>query len=463
MSDDVLTISLLGVYDNSSEPLPLFAHVAAARAAIVVSTVLSAAAVLFRLYTRLVIVKKSGWDDVLLGVYLVLGAVLSVLVFELTKLGWGMHILKLKVITTIQFRHIFYFAYGLYTVATAIIKLSLLFQYLRIPSQGRVCHWLIITAITGVSIWGIIFSILAWYPCTKVSLFWDADDIGFFSSPHCWFFASPYVREVRTAYLSHGVTNMILDMVVLLLAAPLFWRKDKSARTNRGLLALVTMGAFVTGLAIWRVRSIIKNQTGTWPTLDPFFYTPTTIVLSYLEISCASVVASVPVFWPVLLRQISRIIVVEVTKEQQLDGHRGWSNNSEGGQSVASHDIYMASITNPLMAPVPPGRSPRGFGPHKPSSFSSSSSLRPPPPMREAGTLSRSHSSDSLGRQQQQRQYMYAPLGQQDIGGSPPSFGPPPPGPGSVRSTSLLSVEDPKQSLRRKTSRHMAFEMQLGR
>lgn len=60
-------------------------------------------------------------------------------------------------------------------------------------------------------------------------------------------------------------------------------------------------------MSIWRVQSIIKHQTGTWPTLDPFFYTPTTIVLSYLEISCASIVASVPVFWPVLLWHISRM------------------------------------------------------------------------------------------------------------------------------------------------------------
>lgn len=71
--------------------------------------------------------------------------------------------------------------------------------------------------------------------------------MGFFSSTQCWFFASPYVKEVGTAYLSHGVTNMILDIVVVALAIPLFWRKDKSAKTNRGLLALITMGALYEG------------------------------------------------------------------------------------------------------------------------------------------------------------------------------------------------------------------------
>lgn len=148
--------------------------------------------------------------------------------------------------------------------------------------------------------------------------------------------------------------------------------------------------------------------------------------------------------WPVLPMPVRTTThVVAGSQQQQPDGHRGFRNNSENGQSVASHDVYMASITNPLMAPVPPGppgRSPRGFGPHKPSSFSSCS-RRPPPPMREVGTLSRSNSSASLGRQQQQ--HVYLPQGQ-DMGGSPSRFGPPrPPGPGSVRSASLLSVEDP--------------------
>ncbi|KAL8372216.1 hypothetical protein RB595_001826 [Gaeumannomyces hyphopodioides] len=472
MSNRVLAISLLGIYDNSRDPRPLFADVNAARAAIAVSTLLSALAVLFRLYTRLVIIKKCGWDDVLLGVYMIFGMTLSILVFELTGRGWGMHMVEMTVTTVIEFRHVFYYAYGVYVVATSIIKLSLLFQYLRIPIPGKLYSWPIITTIAVVSIWGIGFSILAWYPCAQISSFWSAN--GIWGLDHCWFFASPYAEEVHEAYLSHSVTNMVLDLAVLALAAPLFWRKDTSAEAKRGLLALVAMGTFVTGLAILRVQSIVQHKTGTWPTLDPFFYTTNAIVLSVLEISCASVVASVPVFWPVLLRHISRIIVIQVTDEVRVEtrnresllddiaaadggaggghvynggagswaqltsatsvtsmretncpccdpsrpslssdgggetvkswpappmpartrtptatggpgGHRGFRNNSNGGNSVASHEVYMASTTNPLMAVVP--SSPRWSSPG-------------PPPVQEARMASRSNGSACPGRQQ---------------------------------------------------------------
>ncbi|KAL8285769.1 hypothetical protein RB597_002715 [Gaeumannomyces tritici] len=317
MPDRVLMTSLLGIYDNSKEAPQLFADVRTARAAIVVSTVISTLAILFRLYTRLVIVKKVGWDDMLLGIYMIFGVAQSILVFELTKRGWGMHIMKMKLMTVMGFRHMFYYASGVYVVATTIIKLSLLFQYLRIPNLGKLHYRLLVATTVVVSVWGIGFSAMVWYPCSQVSQFWSS-----LGSDKCWFFGSLYIDEVLAAYLSHSASNMVLDFAVLALAAPLFWKKDTSAQAKHGLLALVIMGAFVTGLAIWRMQSLMQNKAGSWPTLDPFFYTATPIVLSVLEINCASVVASVPVFWPVLLRhisRISRILVIQVTAEVRVE------------------------------------------------------------------------------------------------------------------------------------------------
>lgn len=51
--------------------------------------------------------------------------------------------------------------------------------------------------------------------------------------------------------------------------------------------------------------------------LDTTFYTPDPILLSVMEVSIASICASIPIFWPVLSRHWSRLLVV-VTKEVKV-------------------------------------------------------------------------------------------------------------------------------------------------
>lgn len=52
--------------------------------------------------------------------------------------------------------------------------------------------------------------------------------------------------------------------------------------------------------ATWRLITIVEHQVATWPTRDPTWYGPISIVLAVLEVDAASVCASVPIFWPVL-------------------------------------------------------------------------------------------------------------------------------------------------------------------
>lgn len=69
-------------------------------------------------------------------------------------------------------RQRFYIANGTYSVSTALIKLSLLFQYLRIFDSGpvrKLCIWLIVI----ISCWGAAFSFMAWLPCFPVRAYWD--------------------------------------------------------------------------------------------------------------------------------------------------------------------------------------------------------------------------------------------------------------------------------------------------
>jgi hypothetical protein len=57
-------------------------------------------------------------------------------------------------------------------MSTALIKLSLLFQYLRAVDSGRI-RIFCIALIVIISIWGFIYSFMAWFPCFPIRAYWD--------------------------------------------------------------------------------------------------------------------------------------------------------------------------------------------------------------------------------------------------------------------------------------------------
>lgn len=81
-------------------------------------------------------------------------------------------------------------------MALALVKLSLLFQYLRITDERpdleqRKLRWSILAMIGLVTVWGVVESLLAWIPSNPISADWDFSD----SAATRWGFGS---RDVDT-------------------------------------------------------------------------------------------------------------------------------------------------------------------------------------------------------------------------------------------------------------------------
>lgn len=77
--------------------------------------------------------------------------------------------------------------------------------------------------------------------------------------------------------------------------------------------------------SIIRFAYIVKSRANTWPVFDPSWYGARTTVLSVMEVDLATIVGSLPVFWPHLRRNIASIMVthefeVKVTRESELFG-----------------------------------------------------------------------------------------------------------------------------------------------
>lgn len=113
-----------------------------------------------------------------------------------------------------------------YNMAMAAIKLSLLFQYLRLLSdhpepdrrQPRILRLAVKIMIFVTATWGLIYSIIAWVPCVPVSADWNFD----ITNAHRYGYGSTDTSTFVATYLLHGACNMAIDIAIFTL--PLFSR-----------------------------------------------------------------------------------------------------------------------------------------------------------------------------------------------------------------------------------------------
>ncbi|KAI0018037.1 hypothetical protein F4780DRAFT_752978 [Xylariomycetidae sp. FL0641] len=303
-------LDLLGAEDNFDEPKPIWNN----STFIVVLTAcilaLSSACIIFRLYVRLFVVRMPGWDDLFVFLYLLTGIAGSVCLCLAPQYGLGRHFLALSLEEVAQYLKVFYVSIATHMTSTLLIKLSLLFQYLRMFRKNGPARTICILLLVLTAAWGIAFAFLAWLPCLPLANYWNAQDWG----GKCYGFGSLDADTFFATFATQTSTNMVLDIFVWSVPLPLYWRRDTSPRTRLGLLGLFFMGAIGTALGVWRFVTIFEHRAATSPTFDPSWYSPISLMLGMLEVSVAGICGSVPVFWPILSARVNEIFVTrEIT------------------------------------------------------------------------------------------------------------------------------------------------------
>lgn len=91
--------------------------------------------------------------------------------------------------------------------------------------------------LTLVSIWGLGFFIIGWFPCFPVRGAWERN-IG----ARCYGFGLGDVQEFIAIYKAHSASNMVFDIAIFLTPLVLFTRPSLK---RRSLLAMG--GVFVFG------------------------------------------------------------------------------------------------------------------------------------------------------------------------------------------------------------------------
>ncbi|KAL2823263.1 hypothetical protein BDW59DRAFT_163427 [Aspergillus cavernicola] len=111
-----------------------------------------------------------------------------------------------------------------------LVKLSLLVSYLRffISSTFRYLNWAIIALILG---WGLSFLIAMLVACIPLHAYWDTTPD---SSAEC--------SDEQARTLAFTITNLVFDIIVLILPAPTFWKLQLPIRERLVLIGLMSLG-----------------------------------------------------------------------------------------------------------------------------------------------------------------------------------------------------------------------------
>lgn len=139
----------------------------------------------------------------------------------------------------------FWWCNACYNMAMTAIKLSLLFQYLRLvddnPEPDRKQPKILKAIVKGLlaitAIWGLIYSILAWVPCAPISADWNFDD----TTATRYGYGSVDTHTFVATYLVHGACNMTIDIAIF--ALPLFSRSmwATAGRQRQSRIAMICL------------------------------------------------------------------------------------------------------------------------------------------------------------------------------------------------------------------------------
>jgi hypothetical protein len=151
--------------------------------------------------------------------------------------GFGQHILFL--IGNIEPTMIwFYITNAAYTTTSVVIKLSLLFQYMRLFREGY-RRTLTLALLALVTLWGGAFVFMAWFPCFPVHGFWDKTIV---PQAKCYGFGFRTVPEVKGTLFAFAGTNMGLDICIFLVPLTEYFRPGLKRRQLLAMTGLFAIG-----------------------------------------------------------------------------------------------------------------------------------------------------------------------------------------------------------------------------
>ena len=133
-----------------------------------------------------------------------------------------------------------------YVSSAALIKLSILFQFLRLFSESsssisaqtcRNARRTIWALIVIVGLWGFIFMMLAWFSCHPVQKWWQP-----YLPGKCIGWGTKNPDQFFSMFVGHASSNMALDLIVLAVPLPFLRAIQLGVKSKAGFISLYSLG-----------------------------------------------------------------------------------------------------------------------------------------------------------------------------------------------------------------------------
>ncbi|KAJ8118369.1 hypothetical protein OPT61_g647 [Boeremia exigua] len=291
-------------YPNPDGVRPISNYPATMFGVTIVFHLLSWAAVMCRLYTRIRVVREPWWDDLFVFLAAIVNLVAVIGFLAGIKYGLGHHLVYIINTFPTMMKYL-YVTNAAYHTTTALIKISLLLQYLRLFHQGLL-RYITLALLVAVASWGIAFSFLAWFPCLPVSGLWNRT-----ANSKCYGFGYRTREEATLTLILFAATNMFFDIVIFLIPLTEYFRPGLRKKQILAMTGLFTMGSVVVLMAILRLWSTFKHNSDAIKSFDFTWWYPEVLIISCLEVDFAIMCASMPIFWPTIITNWNAIFVTK--------------------------------------------------------------------------------------------------------------------------------------------------------
>ncbi|KAK7979840.1 hypothetical protein PG989_012297 [Apiospora arundinis] len=304
--------------------------------------VLSGFFVLVRLGFKLFVLKTDiGMDDWAVLATVLAGIPSSIINSHGVKPnGLGRDVWTLRDDQITNFGMYFYILEILYFTQISLVKLSLLFFYMRI-FPGRGIRRLLWATVVFNCLFGLSFSLVAVFQCSPIPFYWEKWD-GLHQGT-CF--------NINAMGWSNAAISIALD--IWMLAIPLWQLRSLKLHWKKkiGVAAMFSVGTFVTIVSILRLQSLVHFAESRNPTWDQFDVAN----WSTIEINTGIICACMPSLRLLLVKLFPKVLGGSTNSRSQYymsnpDGNRstargGTKNVHQSQQSRDGGILYSKSYT----------------------------------------------------------------------------------------------------------------------
>ena len=216
-------------------------------------------------YKLLVARMEIGADDWAILATTIAGTASAIItIFGTVKHGLGQHIWTLRPEEITMMLKSFYVMAILYFTQVALLKLCLVFFYIRVFPSKNVQH-LLWGTVAFVVAWGFTFIIAGLFQCRPVHFFWE----------HWDGLHEGYCVDINAITNTHAAISIILDFWILGIPLWQLWGLKMHWKKKIGVGLMFCVGTFVTVVSILRLRALINfsvSDDASWEFYDVSFW-----------------------------------------------------------------------------------------------------------------------------------------------------------------------------------------------